>query len=109
MSLYDLTNWLLKWGKILAIWIANFVVDLLQSGIDAFAALIVFVAGLWPSGPSLPSMPDTPSGAVWNITLVTLNWLFPVSYFVSMITFLVTAIIAYLVIAPLARWAKLMN
>jgi hypothetical protein len=41
--------------------------------------------------------------------LNVLNWCFPMQLFVTCLSFIVSGIAAYVVIAPLARWAKLLK
>lgn len=104
-----LCSWLVTWGKTLAIWIINFLVDVVNAAIVALAAVITAIAGLLPVGTGLPSMPSTPSDSLWGITIQTLNWLFPINLMISCFEFVGLSLIAYVAIAPLARWAKLLR
>lgn len=104
-----LCSWLLAWGKTLAVGIINFLVDCINAAIVAFVALITAIANLLPAGSLMPSLPPVPESGAWAATLQTLNWLFPVGFIINCFAFITTALLAYVMIAPLARWAKLLR
>lgn len=104
-----LCSWLLGWGKVLAVSIINFHIDCLNAAIVALVAVISSIANLLPVGNILPSLPSVPQSATWQSLIQTLNWLFPVQFIISCFAFTTTAILAYVMIAPLARWAKLLR
>lgn len=102
--------WLLGFSKSFLTWLYNHAIDLIQGAIDGFASFCLVVVGMFPSGPSLPSSGiASPIGPAWDMLLSALNWLFPLQFFVQCMGFASAAILAYVVIAPLARWAKLLT
>jgi hypothetical protein len=84
-------------------------VGVLQLIIDSFVNVVTWILGMFPNGDALPALPSTPAGHVFIITMQTLNWLFPISFIVQMALWLGAAYLLYLVISPLARWAKLLT
>lgn len=104
-----LTSWLLGWGKVFSVAIINFLIDCINAAIIALVAIITAIANLLPSGSSMPSLPQVPDSGTWLTMIQTLNWLFPMTFIVSCFGFITAAILAYVVIAPLARWAKLLR
>ncbi|MBT1074456.1 hypothetical protein [Geobacter grbiciae] len=90
-------------------WLYNVLIDLLQSVFNGFCDFAVSVVSLFPSGSSVPDSPHSVVGPVLDFFLTALNWLFPVSYVVTVVGFLVAGMLAYFVIAPLARWVKLLT
>lgn len=85
--------------------------NLLQFLSDQILAFIQWILTLWPEAcrVSFPSVPDTPVGSIFSQVIAVLNWLFPISFFAQLSIWLACAMLAYLIIAPLARWAKLLN
>jgi hypothetical protein len=82
---------------------------MVQYFLDVLVQFGLWVISLFPQGNALPTIPSTPVGQVFSLMVQCLNWVFPVSFLVSMAEWAVGAIILYLVIAPLARWAKLLT
>lgn len=104
-----LCSWLLGWGKVLGATIINFLIDCINTAIVALVAIITAVANLLPSGSSMPSLPALPESGTWSTMIQTLNWLFPVGFIINCFGFITTALLAYVMIAPLARWAKILR
>lgn len=85
-------------------------IRLLQFISDQLLAFCQWILSLWPEAcGTLPSLPSTPAGAVFTKFIGVLNWLFPISFISQLAIFLALAMLAYLIIAPLARWAKLLT
>lgn len=104
-----LCSFLISWAKSLGVIIINFLIDAVNLAIIAFVSLITTIAGLLPTGSGLPFLPALPESGVYSITIQTLNWLFPIQFIISCTAIITASILAYAVIAPLARWAKLLR
>jgi len=106
-----LTSWLIQWATYLGITCLNLLVDCANAAIIALVTLVRSVVSLLPSGPSLPIPNQSPAAGadVWVVLLKSLNWFFPVGFVVSSFEFVVASLLAYVVIAPLARWVKLLR
>lgn len=103
-------TWLMGFARNWLTWLYNHAIDLLQGAIDGFFTFCLGIVQLFPAGPSLPSSGiASPSGPLWDAFLVALNWVLPVGFLVQCMGFTAAAILAYLLIAPLARWAKLLT
>lgn len=103
-------TWLMGFAKSFLTWMYNHAIDLIQGGIDGFASFCLAVVSMFPVGPPLPSSGTVqPLGPAWDMLLAALNWLFPIQFFVQCMGFASAAILAYVLIAPLARWAKLLT
>jgi len=102
--------WLMGFARSFLHWLYNNTIDLIQGAIDGFAAFCLIVIQLFPAAETLPSNPYTvPASSTWDTFICALNWLFPVSYLVTLMIFSTAALVAYFVIAPLARWVKLLT
>lgn len=103
------TSWLSAAVHIWLTWLANVGIDLLQVLFNGFFGLASTIVGLFPSGPTItgPGSPDTNS--VWSVMVTTLNWVFPVTTFLNLLAFIVAGYLAYFLIAPVARWLKLIT
>lgn len=93
----------------LIIKLVNLFISFAQDGYNGMIDFMVSVVGLFPDGPPLPSMLETPGGASFAMFLQGLNWLFPMSYMVSMLEWVASGYILFLFIAPLARFFKLVT
>ncbi|TSK07936.1 MAG: hypothetical protein FPO08_01090 [Geobacter sp.] len=103
-------SWLMGFATTFLSWLYNHIIDLLQGAIDGFATFCIAVVGLFPEGTPVPvSTTAVPDQSMWVQFIHALNWVFPVSYFLECVAFVGAAMIAYFVIAPLARWVKLLN
>lgn len=87
----------------------NLLIDLLQGAFDGLMTAIVAFVSLFPSGSPLPTGPATPTGSFFDQAINAINWVFPVGYMLSLVTFLVGGYLSYIIIAPLARWLKLLT
>lgn len=90
-------------------WIFNSFVDLLQLLSDSLADFAMSVISLFPSGSLMPSLPSAPTGGTFLLFLQALNWLAPIGFFAQLISWASAGMLLYLVIAPLARWLKLLT
>jgi hypothetical protein len=105
-----LVTFLIGWASSLAVTCVNVLIDCANASIVLIVALITAVLALWPVGSPLPSLPSSPTaGGIWVIFIQSLNWLFPLTFILGVFSFVTTSIIAYALIAPLARWVKLLK
>lgn len=93
----------------LIVHMANLIVDVINGGYEGLIDFAVGVVGMFPDGPALPPMISTPTGQTFVVFLTTLNWVFPVSYFLSLVTWIAQGYILFLFVAPLARLFKLVT
>lgn len=88
----------------------NVLIDIAQSTYNALCGFILTVVSWFPAGPTLPNnAPAAVSGSLVGHILNCVNWVFPVCYLTTMLVFLCSAMVAYFVIAPVARWFKLLT
>ncbi|MGB4600245.1 MAG: hypothetical protein WBI04_09795 [Trichlorobacter sp.] len=102
-------QWLIGFADTFLAWLYNSAVSLLQIFSDTLVDFIISVVSLFPVGSSMPQLPAAPTGGTFVVFLQTLNWLFPVFFMVQLITWVASGMLLYLVIAPLARWFKLLT
>ncbi len=102
-------NWLIGFVKSALIWLYNMGIDFLQALSDGLVTFILVVVGLFPEGSPLPALSSAPASEITTVMLQTLNWLFPVSYLLTCVAWLSAGMLAYICIAPLARWLKLLT
>ncbi len=102
-------QWLLAALKSFVVWIWNGGVDIVQKCMNGLVDFLILIVSLFPTGSTTPSLSAHPAGNTWDTFITTLNWVFPVSFIVTFIGFIVAALLAYFIIAPLARWAKLLT
>lgn len=128
-SRITICNFMVAWGVIMgalfekfAEWLGKYLdyclemwkiqmMNLIQFVSDQLLSFAQWILSLWPDGgqTSFPTLPSTPIGEVFVKFIGVLNWLFPISFIVQLGLWLASAMLAYLIIAPLARWAKLLN
>lgn len=110
MGVGDLAIWLEGFVKVALSWLYNNLIDLLQSILDGFFGFCLTVLNMFPAGPIVPANSlSVPSGSVWDVFLTALNWLLPIQFLSNCLVFVAAALVAYFVIAPLARWVKLLT
>lgn len=102
-------QWFTSFCEVFLSWLYNHIIDLLQGMSDGLVDFIISVVSLFPAGATVPVLGSSPVGESATKFFQTLNWLFPVSFFVTCVSFVVTGMLAYVVIMPIARWAKLLN
>jgi len=102
-------SWLLGLCQKFIIWLYNNGIDLIQALIDGFFGFVTTCVQLLPDGGALPGMPEQPSSTLFHTIFDTVAWVFPVGYACSLVTFVIAAYVAYWVIAPFARWLKLLT
>lgn len=106
--------------KTLITWLGNFAVkfidmlyngliDLIQVVSDSLADFCVFIVSMFPTGSGIPESVSAPSSAAFTMFIQCLNWIAPVQFMVSLVVWLTSGMLLYVAIAPLARWAKLLN
>lgn len=101
-------QWLTGYVTVFIVYLYNNAINVLQYLSDSVADFLVSIASLFPSGSAVPSYIPT-SGSLFDIFCDALNWLFPIDFFVTGVTWLSAGMVLYLVVAPLARWAKLLK
>lgn len=108
----DFAQWLMGMLSSLVEWLYNGAIDLLQYLIDLIPAFIASLAEYLPtSSPSaFPVLSSAPSDSeTWRVFVGALNWIFPLSYTLQLFSAVVVALVLYIALAPLLRWAKLLN
>ena len=110
MTLNGLTTWLLTFGKTFLSWLYNNGIDFINAVISAICTAALAVINMFPAGSPVPSPLVSPAASPTLAAFINaLNWFFPIGYFVSLLTFVAAAMIAYFTIAPVARWFKLLT
>lgn len=104
-----ITTYLSQWGEWILTKLHILLVSFVQSIIDLFIDLALYVVGLFPADPGLVSPGESPAGAVMDIVFQTVAWLFPIPYIFTLVGTIVASVLLYFVIAPLARWVKLLT
>lgn len=109
----EFASWLMGFVSGALTWLYNFLIYLVQHLSDALVDLILFIVTLFPQACIVP-MPSVPSlsGSATSVGvffLQALNWLFPVSYLITVVQWLTCGMMLFIMIAPLARWAKLLD
>jgi hypothetical protein len=108
----SLFNLLQNWTTALLAYLYNIVIDSIQVVFDYCVTFALYVVSLFPTGAAVPTFGEpvpTATNAAWPAFLNAVNWFFPVGYFVTLLTAFAAAAVAYFVIAPLARWVKLLT
>ena len=100
-------NWIANYFVGYIVKLYNIVIDAAQLIFDGLITLIIGIVSLFPSGPSVPTGPSALTDSMGGTILNAINWVFPFSYLVTLIGFMAAGYLAYVVIAPLARWVKL--
>lgn len=99
-----------NWSQAFLVYIYNIVIDSVQVIFDYLVTFTIYVVGLFPSGVPMPINTESlPSDSTFSACINAINWIFPISYFVSLLTVFAGAVVAYFIIAPLARWVKLLT
>lgn len=104
-----LASWLMGFVRVALTWLYNNMIDFVQGGIDGFVEFILLVVTLFPAGPDLPLYSADYDSGLLALCLSVINWLLPIGFLVQSVTFVGSAMLAYILIAPLARWAKLLT
>lgn len=111
-----LCNWLLNWARYLGIIILNFFVDVIQAAIDGLVDFIKVIVELCTGQPLRPltdpivnALTTEQAQHVYSTTLITLNWLFPIQFTITVMMYINAILICYVTFAPLARWFKLLR
>ena len=103
-------QWLMGQLTALVEWLYNAAIDLLQGLIDLIPNFIMSLLSLFPDGSGMPSLPSMPeSSTTLTAFLSTLNWVFPLAYVLQLFGWLSVSMLMYFALAPLFRWAKLLN
>lgn len=95
----------------------NFIIDVLNYLIEAFATASIAIVELFPAspnsvllGPAVGSYDmSSPDAGLLSDSLNALAWLVPMTYLSSLVGAVLLAVVAYFTIAPLARWFKLLT
>lgn len=104
-----ITTFLAQWSDWVLVKLKISLVGLLQLIIDLFVDFALYVVSLFPADPGLSSPGQSPFGPVMDIVFQTISWLFPVAYLSTLVGTIVSSVVLYFVIAPLARWVKLLT
>ena len=105
----EFTQWMIDFGKNFLTWFYNILIDFIQAIIDAVPSVITTIVSLFPASTPFPNLVTTPTGQTFVAFMSTLNWIAPIGFFVTAAAFMAFAITAYWIIAPVARWFKLLT
>lgn len=100
-------QWLIGFAQSFIIWLCNKVIDIVQLSMDTLVDFLISVVSLFPAGEAAPSVSG--GGEFMGVFLTTINWIFPMGFLVDCVAWLCAGMILYVIIAPLARWAKLLT
>ena len=110
MTLNGLTSWLLGFGTTFLAWLSNLAIDTINALINAISTAAISVVSLFPAASSTPSPLAMPATSPTLSAFINgLNWFFPIGYLVTVVTFVAGTIVSYFIIAPLARWFKVLT
>lgn len=109
----EFASWLMGFVAGALTWLYNYLIILLQHLSDSLVELVKLVVTMFPQACVVP-MPQLPNlgpaaGSILVFFLHALNWLFPMAYIITVVQWLTCGMLLFIVIAPLARWAKLLN
>ncbi|MBT1071625.1 hypothetical protein [Pelotalea chapellei] len=106
-----LVTWLIGFATVYLVAQTNAGMKLLQGVFDTIITFSIQFISLFPDcvGSCLEAVNAPVSGAVLNSFLMALNWVFPVTFFISLVNFMTCGLMAFVAIAPVARWLKLLN
>jgi hypothetical protein len=108
--LSSLSALLLNWTTAFLVYLYNVIIDAVQVLFDYLVTFSLYVVTMFPTGATTPTFTESaPATTVYSFFLNALNWFFPVGYFVILLTAFAAAAVAYFIIAPLARWFKLLT
>lgn len=106
-------QWLYNGLIVLLEYLFNIIIDLIQHVIDSLPTFMLSVVQLFtyycPPPPFMTqgSISSGASGSIMSIMLQTLNWIFPMSFVIGYIQFMICAIIAYFMYCVIMRWLKI--
>lgn len=98
----------------------NLAIDLMQHVIDALPNFVLYLihgdGGIFPDpsragwgGLTVPTPETFVVSDTYSVFISALNWIFPIGYMIQLSTFVAACVLAYIVVAPLARWFRLLN
>lgn len=99
-------------------WLYNAMIDIINALILVLSTFITGLVSLFPSNPCgslIASCSDvtaavgTPDAGLLAIALQTIAWLLPMAFLVNLVGCAMMTVMAYFMIAPLMRWAKLIT
>lgn len=102
-------NWLIGFAKSFLIWMYNHGIGWFQAAIDGFFTFALTLVNLLPDGAAVPVHDIIPDAGMLDQLLNVINWLFPVAYLITCTTWVVGGMVAYLAIAPVLRWVKILS
>lgn len=102
-------TWFTSYCKSFLVVVYNACIDLLQGAFDGLMTFIVTIISAFPVATPIPTNMGTPISSTFTVFITCLNWIFPIQFLVTLVGVVASSMIAYLVIAPLARWAKLLT
>jgi hypothetical protein len=94
----------------------NWFIDLLNVIITAIGPAAIRVIGLFPPNPCLSVLANCSDGAMSFVSSPTttailemIAWVFPLAYLINLVGCIMFSVMCYFLIAPLARWFKLLT
>lgn len=116
--LQKLTDFLLELLYFGIDWLYNAMIDCINAIIVIFSAFITGLLALFPSNPcgsliascgEITSSVTAPPSEIWLLVVQTIAWLLPVTYLINLVGCVMISVMLYFSLAPLLRWAKLLN
>jgi hypothetical protein len=118
--LQKITSFLLEFLYFGIDWFYNAMIDCINAIILLLKTFIIGLAALFPANPCgslIASCSDAvagggvsaPDSVIWAKALQTLAWLMPMEFMANLVGCAMTTVMAYFLIAPLMRWAKLLT
>jgi hypothetical protein len=104
-----LAAWLMGFAKVWLTWAYNSCIDLINGGIQGLCTFIISLLTLFPKDVTDINIVAQPTNTVMSMTIQALNWLFPMSYLVTIIGFVILGMASYFGIAPILRWFKVLT
>jgi len=99
------SQWLIGFVRAAFTWLYNHGIDFVQGAIDGFCTFILSIISLFPSV-SVPTPVASPTSSTFTVFISALNWLFPISFFIQIVTFTTSAMLLYAAWMIIGRWLK---
>ena len=107
--LADFVDWFKAFCASFWVTVHNGFIDSVQIAFDALITLALSVVGMFPAATPMPAVPAAPTGSVFDIFIMCLNWIFPIQFIVTVTLVVVAAVVAFFAVSPIARFFKLIN
>lgn len=111
----EFSEWLVRFADDILIKVDNLFYSILQALIDCIPILITSILELFsyacppPPLPLIATLSAEVGAASLQSFMNTLNWFFPMQFFIYYVHFIVCALTAYLALMIVGRWLKVLN